>query len=72
MKERIEKALAKVNKCSGNCKDCNNLIMHFGGTEKTTYYAFSCKYTEQIFGAISDTMKDLKPTLIEALNFELK
>lgn len=72
MKERIEKTLAKINKCSGNCKDCKNLVYHSTSTERAIYYAFGCKYTEWIFGAISESTKTMKAEIIEALNFELQ
>lgn len=70
-KIKLEKALSHIQKCSGDCKNCNKC--HVVTSGNGLYYAFICGVhgMADYFTAISETMHGLKNAMIEAIQFEL-
>lgn len=66
-KKKISALLAKIEKCNGDCKHCDNLDFVTNGK----YYAYGCKHAPN-FSPISNTMRELHDALIEQLKFELE
>ena len=67
-KERYTKALKRLEKCSGDCKNCMHCKLEI--SQNALYYAFYCDIVPEL-SPISNTMKNLKSELIDALNFEI-
>lgn len=65
--KKLRATLRKIEKCNGDCKHCEKLDFVSNGYS----YAFGCKVAPN-FSPISETMRDLKAELIEALKFELE
>lgn len=70
-KEKAKKALAAVQRC-GSCETCKNCIFETARiNENFTAYAFKCGKAEKHgFIIYSNTRKDLKNKVIDALKFE--
>lgn len=70
-RKNLEKALNHIQSCNGECKTCKH--KKIVTCKNALCYAFICSIygTENYFGAISDSSKQLKSDMIEAIKFEL-
>lgn len=66
----MKKQLAAVMKCSGDCRNCENLDFHSASTERATYFAFGCKLVDTL-NAISERPSQMHEEIINTLKFEL-
>lgn len=66
----MKKQLAAVMKCSGDCRNCENLDFHSASTERATYFAFGCKLVDTL-SAISERPSKMHEEIINTLKFEL-
>lgn len=68
--KRIEISIRKLNKCGGNCKNCNHAKIKTASDNKNIYYCFYCDIDKNI-QPYSNTLKNLHAETLEALQFEL-
>lgn len=67
-KESYKRTLEKLSRCSGDCKHCKKCHIYISGL----CYAFGCdSLPASEFGAISNSMRNLKKECIEQMEFEL-
>lgn len=66
----MKKQLAVVMKCSGDCRNCENLDFHSASTGTATYFAFGCKQVDTL-SAISERPSKMHEEIINTLKFEL-
>lgn len=66
----MKKQLAVVMKCSGDCRNCENLDFHSASTGPATYFAFGCKQVDTL-SAISERPSKMHEEIINTLKFEL-
>ena len=68
-RKMTERALRKVQKCDGDCKHCEHLII----PAIKNVYCFLCGAADRAgYRPYSDTMRDLRAITLECLEFELK
>jgi hypothetical protein len=69
-RKQLERALKRVEKCSGDCKHCEKC--HIYTSEKSFCYAIGCDLLPQnMFDMIDDHITTLRQTAIDLLKFEL-
>lgn len=68
--KRLEKSIKKLEKCDGNCKDCEHAQTKTASGGRDIYYAFYCD-TDESIQPLSNTLKNLKLETMEALQLEL-
>lgn len=67
---RMERSIRKLNKCGGNCKDCEHARIKTASDDKNIYYCFYCDIDKNI-QPYCNSLKTLHLETLEALKFEL-
>ena len=74
--KRLESALNHLKKCNGDCVHCKYCSIHFTNNNNNSNYIFFapfCSYgiLDDYFNPVSDSLKEMRPKTIEAIEFEL-
>lgn len=67
---RMQRSIKKLNKCGGNCKECEHAKIKTGSSGRNIYYAFYCDIDINIQPYVN-SIKNLHSETLEALKFEL-
>ena len=69
---RLNAALNRVRKCSGDCKHCEKCHFYSAESGRFIYYAFGCDLLPtDMFSHIAESTSELKNKALEVLEFEL-
>ena len=69
---KAQRALNKIRKCDGNCKECNKLLMPTGSSGRHIFYALCCGIADEAgYLPYTERLADVRKEAIECLQFEL-
>lgn len=66
----LRATLKKLEKCAGDCINCDHMTFHTGNHGRSIYYAVGCDLAPD-FDPISERPSALRAELIEQLKFEI-
>jgi hypothetical protein len=71
-RRKLEIALRKLEKCSGNCIRCEKCHIYTSSSERAIYMAVGCdNLPTEMFSSIADVPSELHQQALETVKFEL-